>query len=183
MIKKITKVKLAYQDGLTPDYFFPKKYDNHKRFILGRKGTNPLVVIGMNPSAASEEYSDRTVNKIIRVSRQRNHEGWFMLNIYPERATNQNDLDDYSETLSRENCAMIIDFLLRNNIKEVWGAWGNLEHNSLLKGKQMLLGELKKNGISIYHFDKLTQKGNPRHPLYMNKKLFEGDKYKNKYEY
>lgn len=52
MSKKITRVKLAYADGKRPNYIDPKD-DEHKRFILGRKGKNPLVVIGMNPSAAN----------------------------------------------------------------------------------------------------------------------------------
>lgn len=175
MSKKITKIKLAYTDGKSPNYTFPNEYDEHKRFILGRKGKNPLVVIGMNPSAASEEYSDRTVNKVIRVSGLRKHEGWFMLNIYPERSTKQDNLDDYDDTLSSDNCNIIIDFLKRNNIKEVWGAWGDLRHPSLLQGKKMLVRKLKENDIKIYYFGTLTKAENPRHPLYMNRNLFLGD--------
>lgn len=182
MSRKITKLKLAYADGKIPNYIYPKEYDEHKRFILGHKGESPLVVIGMNPSAAREEYSDRTVNKVIRISELRKHDGWFMLNIYPERSTEQKDLDEYDDVLSKENCEVIIHFLKNNGIKEVWGAWGDLKHPTLLQAKKMLLKKLRENNISIYYFGTLTKAKNPRHPLYMNRKLFVDNSNKHIYK-
>lgn len=53
MIKKVTSNILKYPSGYEPDYIIPKEYCEY-RFALGKHGTNPLVVICMNPSAAKE---------------------------------------------------------------------------------------------------------------------------------
>ena len=165
MNNKVTKKQLSYPQGEEPTLCTPKGYNNDYRFLLGREGENPLVVIGMNPSAANEKYSDRTVNRIILASNKLKYKGWIVANIYPERATNSRELSNFNPTRSRENIKAILDFLCKNNIKEVWGAWGNLNHPSLKEGKRLLLSSFKKHGIEVYSFAKLTKRGEPVHPL------------------
>lgn len=128
-------------------------------------GDEPLVAICMNPSAANEEYSDRTINRIIGASQKLGCDGWIVANVYPERATNASDLDKFNLELAIENVRLIINFLLENGIKEVWGAWGNLGHPSLQKGKDLLLSSFKQNSIRVYSFAPLTKWGQPVHPL------------------
>lgn len=119
MASKVTKVRLAYPEGQSPNIMYPKTYNENFRFLLGE---NPLVVIGMNPSATSDEYNDRTVNKIIWVSQNTNHDGWIMINIYPERASKPLELGKFNENLSFENCHHIVQFLKDKKISEVWCA-------------------------------------------------------------
>lgn len=165
MNKKVTKVRPHYPKGEEPNLCIPKKNNEYHRFLLGRLGTNPLVAVCMNPSAANEDYSDRTVNRVINVSKRLGYDGWVITNVYPERATNASDLADFSPILSEENIQRIMDFLLENKISEVWGAWGNLGHPSLIKGRDDLLSVFKDNHISIYSFAPLTKLGQPVHPL------------------
>jgi hypothetical protein len=62
---KVTKLHVAYPKKWEPDFCVPKKYCSY-RFAIGKKGKNPLICIGMNPSAANDATSDRTVNKVIK---------------------------------------------------------------------------------------------------------------------
>ena len=75
MNNKITKVRPQYPIGEEPNLCVPVKYNEYHRFLLGRLGSNPLVAVCMNPSAANEEYSDRTINRIINSSKKLGYDG------------------------------------------------------------------------------------------------------------
>ena len=145
MENKVTKKTLTYPKGYEPDYIIPKEYCEY-RFILGKRGQNSLVAICMNPSAARKTFSDRTVNRIINISKSLKKDGWIVFNTYPERATKAVTLDDFKQQWSDQNIKEIKKYIMENNIKEVWVAWGddnNIE--SLKKGKQQLQEMLSKN--------------------------------------
>ena len=163
MNSKVTKIIVKYPADQIPDVIIPEKYAPH-RFLIGKEGKNPLVAICMNPSAAKDDTSDRTVNQVIRTSEKLNYDGWFVVNVYPERATDAAKLAKFDEKLAKENVNVIEKFLLSKNIKEVWGAWGDLKHDPLQKGKMMVLDMLKKHKIKIFHFADPTKSGDPRHP-------------------
>ncbi len=74
MDKKVTKLKVKYHLGYEPDFTVPVSYKDY-RFVLGKHGKKPLICIGMNPSAAREEYSDRTVNKVIKNAINNGYDG------------------------------------------------------------------------------------------------------------
>ena len=170
MKEKITKKIYPYPQGFEPNYIVPSEYRPY-RFVLGKKGKNPIVAICMNPSAAKEESSDRTINKIIKVSRELGMDGWMVFNTYPERATYANKMEGFKENLSAENIREMRKYLVENNINEVWGAWGddkNLE--PLIKGKQQMKSMLSEIGVRVYYFGTLTKMGNPRHPLQRQEK-------------
>ncbi|MEF2920657.1 MAG: DUF1643 domain-containing protein [Acutalibacteraceae bacterium] len=165
MTDKITKHSPTYPNGYEPDYIIPTEYGPH-RFLLGKRGENPLVAICMNPSAAKDTSSDLTVNRIITISQKLRKDGWIVFNLYPERATDANKMDPFKQELSDRNVKEIKKFLVENNIKEVWGAWGDDKKlNQLIKGKQQLLTMIADIGVKVFYFGTLTRKGNPRHPL------------------
>lgn len=160
---KVTKHIAQYPEGEKPDTIVPEEYGTY-RYVLGRKGTDPLVVICMNPSAANEKNSDRTINRVISISKILGKDGWFVLNLYPERATNAKNITDTSKC--ERNVQTIQGFLLENGVKEVWGAWGNTRNiHALEEGKKQLLQMLHKIGVKCFYYGKLTKAGNPRHPL------------------
>ena len=165
-MEKVTKLKVKYPIGEEPNVFNPEKYTDY-RFVLGRKGQNPLVAICMNPSRAAGDVSDRTVNRVISASKFLGYDGWFIVNVYPERATDANNMGCFDETLNAENIKHIIELLEIQSIKEVWSAWGDLKHNNLKIAAQELKTCLQNKGIKFFGFDKLTKAGNPRHPLYL----------------
>ena len=64
--------------------FLSEKED---RFVLGEMGLRPLICFGINPSTAVPEKLDRTLSRVKNESMIRKFDGWIMLNIYPQRAT------------------------------------------------------------------------------------------------
>ena len=170
-MEKITKHVLDYPIGEKPNYIIPKEYGPF-RCALGRIGRDPLVVICMNPSAAKEDYSDATINRIIKVSKLLNKDGWMVFNLYPERATKACNLSIYDRDVASNNLSVIKEFLVNNEIYEVWGAWGNSGSNpTLVEAKKVVKELLKEINVRVYYFGSLTNEGNPRHPLQRSEKM------------
>lgn len=168
---KVTKHLLPYPIGYKPDFIVPADYSEY-RFAIGKMGANPLVTICMNPSAARDDSSDRTINRIITVSNSLEMDGWVVFNIYPERATDAKNIEQYDEALSAHNVQVIQNFLTEHKIAEIWGAWGDdKNNNSLRNGKQDLLSMLDSAGIPVFYFGTLTKDNNPRHPLQRQEKI------------
>lgn len=160
---------IAYPSGHEPDFWDPSPTDPALRFALGRigacsAGSPPLVVIGMNPSHARETESDKTVNHVIDVS-TREHFGWLILNLYPERSPKPKALKPYDAGLSAANCDAIKQVLQRLDATEVLGAWGNLGGTATLRralpNVRALLSDI---GVRTYTLDALLKTGNPAHP-------------------
>ena len=160
---------IAYPSGQEPDFWQPNPADARHRFALGRIAERtpespPLVVIGMNPSHARETESDRTVNHVIDVS-TREHSGWLILNLYPERSPKPKALRPYDAGLSAANCDAIEQVLQRLGVTEVLGAWGNMGGAATLKrARPDVLARLSDMGVRTYTLDPLLKTGNPAHP-------------------
>ncbi|MBV1756433.1 MAG: DUF1643 domain-containing protein [Dethiosulfatibacter sp.] len=74
------------------DWIYEKAEDNSSRYVLGKEGKKPLICIGVNPSNAEPEKLDNTLKSVERVAEANGYDSWIMLNIYPQRATDPNDL-------------------------------------------------------------------------------------------
>lgn len=74
MNDKVTKCKFPYTKGQEPDFCNPSSFESY-RYAIGKKGKNMLFTVCMNPSAASDEISDKTVNRIINASIQLGYDG------------------------------------------------------------------------------------------------------------
>lgn len=149
-------------------------YENDKnntiRYILGEKGNNPLFCIGINPSTAEPGHLDSTVNKVKTISYNNKYDGWIMLNIYPQRATQPNDLDQCCENENhKKNVAYIDKYLSKFDRPTIWAAWGVLieKRKFLLNCLEDIFNCSQKHHVQWIHFSKLTKKGHPRHPLYL----------------
>lgn len=165
-LSKVTKIIVTYPDGQQPTMVIPPDYQPY-RFALGRPGKHTCLIIGMNPSAAREEYSDRTVNKVIKTVLGLGYDGWIMTNLYPERATDAKNMDEFDRRMAAENAEQITALCNQYNIREIWGAWGDPPHDNLTRSKEILLTRLRAENIDIFYFGELTKSGNPRHPLYL----------------
>jgi hypothetical protein len=165
-MEKVTKLIVKYPEGFEPDFVNPESYADY-RFLIGKTGVNPLVAICMNPSAAADNTSDRTVNRVISASQKLGYSGWTVINTYPERATDSKNMDEVNFDLLNKNIEVARQYLTENNIKQVWGAWGDLKNVSLLAGRNALLELFNELGIEVIHFANLSKAGNPKHPLYL----------------
>lgn len=165
MKDKVTKCTHPYPKGYEPNYIIPKEYCEY-RYAIGKHGTKPLVAICMNPSAARDKSSDRTINRIINISIITGMDGWIVFNTYPERATDAKNIEDYNADLSTKNMDVICKFLIENKITEVWAAWGDDRgYEPLIRGRIQLISMLRDIGVRIYYYGTLTNSNNPRHPL------------------
>ena len=157
-----------YPQGQSPQYWRPSSPSPDHRFILGSSpdpaklaGSNPLVVIGMNPSHATDQASDSTVNRVVEASIELHHTSWWMLNLYPERSSNPANLRAFDAARSAENCNEIADFLRVSQVHQVLGAWGDLKHPTLRQAKKDILMMLRSINVRVCYYGTLTLQGNP----------------------
>ncbi len=142
---------------------------NKVRYVLGTKGNNTILCFGANPSTATPGNLDNTLKSVERLAKNNGYDSWIMMNIYPQRATNPNDIHfeiDYS--IHQKNLEFI-EVILKNKIRDIWAAWGNLIEKRkflkhCLKDIYMLTTKYNCNWLTI---GKITKKGHPRHPLYL----------------
>lgn len=151
-------------------WIYRQTNDMKYRFILGERGKNPLICIGVNPSTASPEDLDKTMIKVKRKSELEGYDGYIMLNLSPQRATNPDDMDvDCNFEAFEENISVICDVLNCGQFT-IWAAWGKLidKREYLYKS----LEEIRKIADK-YNCTWLccgtTSEGHPRHPLYLQK--------------
>jgi hypothetical protein len=143
---------------------------NLNRYTLGEKGKKPLVVFGINPSTAKPDELDPTLEKIEKLSKKHNYDGWIMFNIYPQRATDPDDMDESLNTLiHKANLDYIEKIIKEYSVKEFIAAWGNLidKRDYLKICLQDIYNVCSKNDVSWRAF-KVNKTGHPKHPLYIN---------------
>lgn len=153
--------------------YVPNDYDEY-RYILGTKGDNPLICIGINPSTAAPDNLDNTLKSTERIALGNGYDSFIMFNVYPQRATRPEDMDkELNEALHKENMKAFqyILSLYKNEKPSVWAAWGTLvEMRPYLKRclRDMVdIGE--KCGARWFSSGAISKKGHPHHPLYLKK--------------
>lgn len=127
------------------------------------------MCVGINPSTAAPGDLDRTVATVERVSVQRQYDGFMMLNVYPQRATDPNDLDATADgELHEWNMRSIAAFADGRNLS-VWAAWGTLIR------KRTYLAALLIDIVALPEMANCrwmsrgarSKAGDPHHPLYV----------------
>ena len=154
--------------------YIPDFYTEY-RYILGTRGENPLICIGINPSTAEPDNLDNTLKSVSRIAAHNGFDSFVMFNVYAQRATRPDDMDrELNELLHRENMAAFRHIL--SNVGEgvkpaIWAAWGTIiEKRPYLPGcvKEMVsIGE--EYGARWLCAGKCSVKGHPHHPLYLRK--------------
>ena len=79
------------------------------RYVLGEKFNTScnkaLICIGINPSTAIPEQLDPTLKRVQKYAKNSGEYGaWYMLNVYPQRATNPDDMDIDPDMEIHRNC-------------------------------------------------------------------------------
>lgn len=138
---------------------------------MGIKGDNPLICFGINPSTTEPGALDNTMKSVDRIANNNGFDSWIMLNIYPQRTTNPNDMDNkMNDIICVENLKYIEEILTRKNVT-IWAAWGALiNKRKYLKKCLKEIGELStKYKCKWVCFGKKAKDGHPHHPLYLRK--------------
>ena len=152
-----------------PDYYADYRY------ILGTKGKNPLICIGINPSTAAPDDLDNTLKSVARIAEFNGYDSWIMFNVYAQRATNPDDMDaELNEKLHRENMRAfeyILSTVGEGISPAVWAAWGTIiEKRGYLRDCVIDMVRLgQQYGAHWVSAGKKSKKGHPHHPLYLRK--------------
>lgn len=164
--------------------YVPDFYSEY-RYILGIKGENPLICIGINPSTAAPDDLDNTLKSVERIALHNGYDSFIMFNVYAQRATNPDDMEKHcNEFLHNENMKAFEYVLkLSKGKPSIWAAWGSIiEKRDYLSDCVLTMAEIgKRYGALWYSAGKISKKGHPHHPLYLRKDssldLFDIDKY------
>ena len=123
----------ALRDDSPRDYYrdvwlyVPPFYTEY-RYILGTRGENPLICIGVNPSTAEPGNLDNTLKSVQRIAAGNGYDSFIMFNVYAQRATDPNAMDTaFNEPLHRENMAAfryVLGLYGEEHRPAVWAAWG-----------------------------------------------------------
>lgn len=140
---------------------------NSERYAIGAEGPNKLFVVGLNPSTATSKVSDTTITKVRNVAGNNHFQGFVMINLYPLRSTDpdQLPLQANQETIAT-NISQILRLAEKASNPVFWAAWGeDVVIRSYLKEALLELNQvvLEADGNWI-HLGALTQSGHPRHP-------------------
>ncbi|GHT69270.1 hypothetical protein FACS189452_09910 [Bacteroidia bacterium] len=169
MVKTVEKNGWRYEYDIALEY--RKIYDyevTDVRYVLGET-FNPsikkaLICIGINPSTAIPENLDPTLARVQGYAKASEEYGaWYMLNVYPQRATDPDDLEvEAQQELCRHNLDAIKKLFTMVKNADVWCAWGgNITKRDYLKG---CLREIINQVPNNYTFIKRVPEANKEYP-------------------
>ena len=151
--------------------YAPPFYSEY-RYILGTRGKNPLICIGINPSTAEPDNLDNTLKSVERIALSNGFDSFIMFNVYAQRATNPDTMErTCNELLHAENLEAFRHVLSIADKPAVWAAWGAIiekrKYLSACVRDMLAVGE--EYGATWYCAGAITKKGHPHHPLYLRK--------------
>ena len=151
--------------------YAPNFYSEY-RYILGTRGKNPLICIGINPSTAEPGNLDNTLKSVDRIARGNGFDSFIMFNVYAQRATNPDAMEKTcNPLLHKENLEAFRYVLSISEKPAVWAAWGAIieKRPFLMDCLQDMVAAGQAYGASWYCAGAITKKGHPHHPLYLRK--------------
>ena len=151
--------------------YIPDFYSEY-RYILGTKGANPLICIGINPSTARPDALDNTLKSVERIALGNGFDSFTMFNVYAQRATKPDDMEkQLNEHLHAENMKAFDYVLSQSECPVVWAAWGAIiEKRKYLPHCVRDMIEIgRKHNARWVCAGKISKMGHPHHPLYLRK--------------
>lgn len=151
--------------------YAPNFYSEY-RYILGTRGKNPLICIGINPSTAQPGDLDNTLKSVERIALGNGFDSFIMFNVYAQRATDPDAMEKTCNTLlHKENLEAFRYVLSISENPSVWAAWGTIieKRDYLPKCVRDMVDAGTEYGARWYCAGKISKKGHPHHPLYLRK--------------
>ena len=165
--------------------YAPNFYSEY-RYILGTKGKNPLICIGINPSTAEPDNLDNTLKSVERIAHGNGFDSFIMFNVYAQRATNPDAMERQCNlTLHQENLKAFRYVLSISKTPTVWAAWGAIieKRDYLADCVRDMVAVGQEYGANWCCAGAISKKGHPHHPLYLSKdekiKPFDIEQYLN----
>lgn len=151
--------------------YAPNFYSEY-RYILGTRGKNPLICIGINPSTAKPDDLDNTLKSVERIALGNGFDSFLMFNVYAQRATDPNSMEKIcNPLLHKENLEAFRYILSISPTPCVWAAWGSIieKRKYLPECLRDMLAVGQEYGAKWVCAGAITKKGHPHHPLYLRK--------------
>ena len=151
--------------------YAPNFYSEY-RYILGTRGKNPLICIGINPSTAAPDSLDNTLKSVERIALGNGFDSFIMFTVYAQRATNPDAMEKTcNPRLHAENLAAFRYVLSISQKPAVWAAWGAIieKRDYLADCLRDMVEAGQEYGADWYCAGAVTKKGHPHHPLYLRK--------------
>ena len=174
----------------TTEWLYAPNFYCDYRYILGTRGKNPLICIGINPSTAQPGDLDNTLKSVERIAIGNGFDSFIMFNVYAQRATDPDAMEKTCNLqLHRENLEAFRYVLSISENPAVWAAWGTIieKRSYLPRCLADMLEVGREYGASWYCAGKVSKKGHPHHPLYLRKdeklKPFDTEAYLENFHY
>ena len=151
--------------------YAPNFYSEY-RYILGTRGKNPLICIGINTSTAAPYDLDNTLKSVERIAFGNGFDSFIMFNVYAQRATSPDDMEkECNPLLHAENLEAFRYVLSISENPTVWAAWGAIieKRKYLPVCVKDMLKTGEDYGAKWVCAGAITKKGHPHHPLYLRK--------------
>ena len=158
------------QDYDEKKWLYVPPYYTEYRYILGTIGHNPMICIGINPSTAAPNDLDNTLKSVERVSKHNGYDSFLMFNVYPQRATDPNDMENEKNAYLHEQNLEAFDYALSlSKNPSVWAAWGTIveRRDYLISCMTDMVKIGEKHGARWFTAGKKSKAGHPHHPLYL----------------
>lgn len=168
----LTAAQTPSSDYDIEKWLYAPNFYSEYRYILGTRGKNPLICIGINPSTAEPDNLDNTLKSVQRIAEGNGFDSFIMFNVYAQRATKPDDMErQCNAALHAENMAAFRYVLSISENPAVWAAWGAIiEKRKYLPGcVQDMVAIGQELGASWYCAGAISKKGHPHHPLYLRK--------------
>ena len=151
--------------------YVPNFYSEY-RYILGTRGKNPLICIGINPSTAAPDDLDNTLKSVERIALGNGFDSFIMFNVYAQRATDPDAMEmNCNRMLHEENLEAFRYVLSISEKPAVWAAWGTIieKRGYLMDCLKDMIAVGEQYGADWYCAGAVSKKGHPHHPLYLRK--------------
>ncbi len=180
---------IDFYEALNNEKSVPSEYDTKKwiyvpniyseyRYILGTRGENPLICIGINPSTAKPDKLDNTLKSVQRAAAFNGFDSFIMFNVYAQRSTDPDMMDlTFNRRLHEENMKAF-EYVLSSCETDVsptvWAAWGTIieKRAFLIECLNDMVSLGNKYGAKWVTIGKKSKKGHPHHPLYLKNGLY-----------
>ena len=154
------------------EWLYAPNFYSEYRYILGTRGKNPLICIGINPSTAQPGDLDNTLKSVNRIALHNGFDSFIMFNVYAQRATDPDAMEKTCNLqLHKENLEAFRYVLSISQKPAVWAAWGTIieKRNYLPQCLMDMIRVGEEYGAQWYCAGKCSKKGHPHHPLYLRK--------------
>ena len=156
----------------TEKWLYVPNFYSEYRYILGTRGKNPLICVGINPSTAKPDGLDNTLKSVQRIAAGNGFDSFLMFNVYAQRATRPDDMERQCNLrLHAENMKAWRYLLSIGERPAVWAAWGAIieKRKYLPECVADMLAISREFEAEWFCAGAISKKGHPHHPLYLRK--------------